>query len=122
MMALESNIEENVPMHQCAISAKDIKQHIIWDLFFLAMNSSCWYSLPHWGFCPPGTGEICRRPTDRREVNEGGVKTIEGRGEATMRQPRTIYHLAMLVLRYNISLAIQAHASASARAWWWLSK
>ena len=32
------------------------------------------------------------------------------------------YHLAMLVLRYNISLAIQAHASASARAWWWLSK
>ena len=42
----------------------------------------CWYTLPHWGFCPPGTGEICRRPTDQREVNEGGVKTIEGRGEA----------------------------------------
>ena len=37
--------------------------------------------VPFWGFCPPGTGEICRRPTDRREVIEGGVKTIEvGRG------------------------------------------
>ena len=34
--------------------------------------------VPFWGFCPPGTGEICRRPTDRREVIEGGVKTIEG--------------------------------------------
>ena len=33
------------------------------------------------GFCPPGTGEICRRPTDQREVIKGGVKTIEGRGE-----------------------------------------
>ena len=18
----------------------------------------CWYTLPHWGFCPPGTGEV----------------------------------------------------------------
>ena len=26
---------------------------------------------------PRETREICRRPTDRREVNEGGVKTIE---------------------------------------------
>ena len=20
--------------------------------------SVCWYTLPHWGFCPPGTGEV----------------------------------------------------------------
>jgi len=49
------------------------------------MNVNSWYSLPFWGFCPPGTGEICRRPTDQREVTRRGVKTIEGRGEATIK-------------------------------------
>ncbi len=54
--------------------------------------------VPFWGFCPPGTGEICRRPTDRREVNEGGVKTIEvGRGN---------YTIAIRVHKIKIMLAV----------------
>ena len=53
--------------------------------------------VPFWGFCPPGTREICRRPTAQREVNEGGVKTIES-GEAVS----IIYRLAFSAKRIEM--------------------
>ena len=40
--------ENNVLMHQCANKRKGY-QTIHFGICFFAMNSSCWYSLPHWG-------------------------------------------------------------------------
>ena len=60
--------------------------------------------VPLCGFCPPGTGEICRRPTDQREVMWRGVKTIEEGERLPPQRDGRGFHLPFFPCASNDSL------------------